>query len=245
MFLSSQPPYNFRMKSISITLNNDLKPVVHPDSFDELPEAWRLLGFTHEQSAIVIVGGAGGMTDEDIVKVQWFFEKYLIPFARRKNAAIIDGGTSSGVMAAIGLARKLTGNDIPLIGIAARDIEEIETMLEFNHTHFILCPGKEWGDESEWIAAAASALSASQPSVTMMINGGKIAWKDARVNIKYGRPVLIAEGSGRTADVIANTSTGRAFDPDAIALLRTGKVHVANFFKEPEHFVERLEDLMK
>ena len=66
------------MKSTSITLNSDLKPVVHPDSFDELREAWRLLGFNHEQSVIVIVGGAGGMTDEDIVKVQWFFEKYLI-----------------------------------------------------------------------------------------------------------------------------------------------------------------------
>ena len=233
------------MKSTSITLNSDLKPVVHPDSFDELREAWRLLGFNHEQSVIVIVGGAGGMTDEDIVKVQWFFEKYLIPFARNKNAAIIDGGTSSGVMAAIGLARKLTGDNLSLIGIAARDIENIETMLEPNHTHFILCPGNNWGDESEWIAGAASALSAVQPSVTIMVNGGKIAWNDARVNIQYGRSVLIAEGSGRTADVIATTSTGHAFDPNAMALLRTGKVHVANFFKEPERFIDKLNDLMK
>jgi len=65
------------------------------------------------------------------------------------------------------------------------------------------------------------------------------------MNIKYGRPVLIAEGSGRTADVIATTSTGNAFDPDAIAILRTGEAHVANFFKQPEHFIEKLNDLMK
>jgi len=241
----AQPLYNLEMKSTSITLNDELKPVIHPDSFDELREAWRLLGFTHEQPAIVIVGGAGGMTDDDIVKVQWFFEKHLIPFARAKNAAIIDGGTSSGVMAAIGLARKQTGGHLPLIGVAARDIEKIETMLEPNHTHFILCPGNSWGDESEWIAAAASALSASRPSVTIMINGGQIAWNDARVNIQYGRPILIAEGSGRTADVIATTSTGLAFDRQAVSLLRTGKVFVENFFKEPERFVEKLNELMK
>ena len=233
------------MKSTTITLNGNLKPIIQPDSFDELPKAWQLLGFDREQSVIVIVGGAGGMPDEDVTRVQMFFEKYLVPFAAKKKAVVIDGGTSSGVMAAMGLALKSTRADLPLIGVVARDIENIETMLEPNHTHFILCPGNDWGHESEWIAAAASALSASQPSVTIMINGGKIAWKDARLNIKYGRPVLVAEGSGRTADVIATTSTGHAFDLDAIAILRTGKAHVANFFKKHEHFIEKLNDLMK
>jgi hypothetical protein len=140
------------MKSTTITLNGNLKRVVQPDSFDELPKAWQLLGFDRARSVIVIVGGAGGMTEEDIARVQTFFEKYLVPFAQKKNAAIIDGGTSSGVMAAIGSARKLTGVNLPLIGVVARDIEKIETMLEPNHTHFILCPGNDWGHESEWIA---------------------------------------------------------------------------------------------
>lgn len=233
------------MKLESITVNDHIKPVVHPDSFDELHEAWQLLGFTHEQSVIVIVGGAGGMSEDDVARVQMFFEKYLIPFARSKNAAIIEGGTDSGVMAAIGRARELTGGNFPLVGVLARDVDTIRTMLEPHHTHFIFCPGKNWGDESEWIAAAASALSGSQPTIAIMINGGQITWEDARLNINYGRPVLIAEGSGRTADIIATTSTGHAFDSKAISLLRTGKVHIANFFKEPEHFIEKLNDLMK
>lgn len=233
------------MQLESISLNDHPLPVVHPNSLDELRDVWRLLGFNQEQSTIVIVGGAGGMTDEDIARVQTFFEKQLIPFARRKNAAIIEGGTDSGVMAAIGRARKLTGHDLPLIGVVARDIENIKSMLEPNHTHFILCPGNNWGDESEWIAASASALAGKQPSIAILINGGKIAWEDARLNVQYGRQVLIAEGSGRTADVIATTNFGRAFDPKAIALLRTGKVHVANFFKQPEHFIEKLDGLMK
>lgn len=233
------------MQLESIALNNHTLPVVHPDSLGELRDAWRVLGFTHEQPIIVIVGGAGGMADEDIARVQTFFEKHLIPFAVKKMAAIIEGGTDSGVMAAIGRARKLTGSDLPLVGVVARDIENIVSMLEPNHTHFILCPGDDWGDESEWIAASASALSGSKPSVAILINGGNITWEDARLNIQHGRPVLIAEGSGRAADVIATTNFGKAFDPKAIALLRTGKVHVANFFKQPEHFIEKLDGLMK
>jgi hypothetical protein len=233
------------MKLESITLNGHNTPVVNPDSFDELREAWRLLGFTDEQSAIVIVGGAGGMNEEDIAKVQVFFEKHLIPFATSKNAVIIDGGTDSGVMAAIGRARSLAGSNVPLIGVIARGVEGIISMLEPRHTHFIFCPGSNWGDESEWIAAATSAISGSQPTLAIVINGGQITWNDVGLNIHYGRSVLIAEGSGRTADVIALTSTGHAFDSKAIVLIRTGKVHIANFFKEPEHFIKKMNDLMK
>jgi len=233
------------MKFESITLNGNIKPVVHPDSFDELPEAWKLLGVPPEQATIVIVGGAGGMDEEGIARVQIFFEKHLLPFALNKNAAIIDGGTDSGVMAAIGRAGELIKRNFPLIGIIARDVESIRTMLEPRHTHFIFCPGSNWGDESEWIASAASALSGSQPTAAILINGGQITWNDARLNVQYGRQVLIAEGSGRTADVIATTSTGKIFDRQALSLLRTGKVHVSNFFTEPERFIETLNDLMK
>ena len=244
MIFASKNLFNETMKSESIVLNGLNMPVVLPDSIDDMKDAWQLLGFTHEQPTIVIVGGAGGMTDDDIAKVQVFFEKYLIPFVQDKNAAIIEGGTDSGVMAAIGRARELTGADFPLIGILARDVDSIRTMLEPHHTHFIFCPGSNWGDESEWIAAGASALSGSQPSIAIVINGGQITWDDVRLNIDYGRSVLLAEGSGRTADVIALTSTGRAFDPKAIALIRTGKVHSGNFFKEPEHFIKKMNDLM-
>ena len=244
MNLTIKNLYNKNMKSETIFLNGLSVPAALPDSIDDLKDAWQFLGFTDEQPTIVIVGGAGGMTDDDIAKVQVFFEKYLIPFAQEKNAAIIEGGTDSGVMAAIGRARELTGADFPLIGILARDVDSIRTMLEPHHTHFIFCPGSNWGDESEWIAAGASALSGSQPTIAIVINGGQITWSDVRLNIDYGRSVLIAEGSGRTADVIALTSTGHAFDPKAITLIRTGKVHIGNFFKDPVYFIKKMDDLM-
>jgi hypothetical protein len=227
-----------------LPLNEVSRAAIRPDVFDELAEGLNLLGFSGNRPAIVIVGGAGGMTPVDIEKVQAFFESRLAPFAVSKGAVIVDGGTDSGVMAAIGRAVKNAGGHVPVVGVVAREIELVDTFLEPNHSHFILCPGTRWGDESEWIAAAASALSGTLPHITLMVNGGQIAWEDARFNIEYGSPVVIAEGSGRTADVIAETSIGMKFEPRALSLIRTGKIHVANFFKDPDGFIQKMNDLM-
>ncbi|HMZ06495.1 MAG TPA: hypothetical protein PK078_02680 [Anaerolineales bacterium] len=234
------------MQTETITVQDHVRPIVRPDVFDQLKDSWTLLGFSEPQPTIVIVGGAGGMSDGDIAAVQAFFEKHLLPYALIKNAVILDGGTDNGVMAAMGRACEAGGiEDFPMVGVIAREIENIASMLEPHHSHFIFCPGSQWGDESEWIAAAASVLSDSQPTMAVLINGGQITWEDARNNVHYGRSVLIAEGSGRTADVIATTKLGLGADSKALALIRTGKVHVANFFKDPEHFIRKMDELMK
>lgn len=229
----------------TLQVNEYSRSAVRPNRFDELPEVWRLLGFLHNRAVIVIVGGAGGMTSEDVERVGVFFAEKLVPFAASKEAVVIDGGTDSGVMAAMGQAVKKAGVHVPIVGVVAREIELVDTFLEPNHSHFILCPGTRWGDESEWIAASASALSGTLPHITLMVNGGQIAWEDARYNIEYGSSILVAEGSGRTADVIAETSVGIKYDAKALELIRTGKIHVANFFKKPDEFIKKMEDLMK
>lgn len=244
-FFLNLPAYNLKMKLDSVSIQDRSKPVVLPDALTDLQEAWHLLGFMQAQPTIVLVGGAGGMSGEDVDKVQEFFERDLIPFAREKNAAFLDGGTDNGVMAAMGRALVAQDAVLPLVGVVARGIENVDALLEPHHSHFIFCPGSQWGDESEWIAAAASALSNAQPTVAILINGGQITWDDARNNIQYGRPVIVAEGSGRTADVIAETSSGIVSEPKALSLIRTGKIHVANFFNQPERFMEKLKDLMK
>lgn len=184
------------------------------------------------------------MSDAEIERTQAFFEQYLVPFVQEQKAVVMEGGTDSGVIRAIGRAFRSARADSPLIGVVGRDIENIHASLETNQTHFILCPGADWGDEVEWIAAAASALAGSASSVNLLFNGGQIAWEDAGCSIKYKRPVLIAEGSGRTADVIARAGRWKALDFRAIQLLRTGMVHIANPFEEPEKYMEKLRTLL-
>jgi len=44
--------------------------------------------------------------------------------------------------------------------------------LERHHTHFVLVPGNEWGDESPWLADVADTLAAGEPSVTIVASSG-------------------------------------------------------------------------
>jgi hypothetical protein len=69
-------------------------------------------------------------------------------------------------------------------------------VLEAHHTHFVLTPGSEWGDESIWISRLATALASTQPSVSVLINGGEIAYQDLAHSVEQLRPVIVIEGSG-------------------------------------------------
>ena len=166
------------------------------------------------------MGGAEGVQKEGWERIQQAIE-IIAQTAQDLNAAILDGGTHSGVMAAIGKIRTSNKFNFPLIGIAALGtvkwpgrklgIWERITLnrnanhLDENHTHFLLVPGKNWGDESIWISDTATQLSGNEPSIAILINGGKISRDiDVPNNLKAGRIVLVIQCSGRAADELAN-----------------------------------------
>jgi hypothetical protein len=62
------------------------------------------------------------------------------------------------------------------------------------------------------------------PSVTLLINGGEIAWKDVSENIKVGRPVITLMGSGRTADTLALALRGEASEERAREIAASGLI---------------------
>lgn len=185
----------------------------------KVDQALKMLGFEKKQPVIVIVGGAGGIRDEDWEPIRKAMNT-IVDVANENGAAIIDGGTESGVMAISGQLRAEKGCRFPLIGIAAegtvkwpeRKLGFKERMalnkwaapLDSNHTHFILTPGNDWGDESPWIADIATQLSGGGKSVAVLINGGNISRDmDVPNNMKAGRTVLVIEGTGRAADEFA------------------------------------------
>jgi len=130
-----------------------------------------------------------------------------------------NNGANRGVMRLIGQARSATGAEFPLVGVAATgtvDVPGRDTIfsdaaaLEPNHTLFVLVPGDEWGDEAPWIGRVATVLADGLPSVTVLINGGQIAYSDAEHSIEQGRPLVVLGGTGRTADAIAAAADPRA-----------------------------------
>jgi hypothetical protein len=81
----------------------------------------------------------------------------------------------------------------------------------------------DWGDESPWLSRVAAVLSDGQPSVTLLVNGGEIAYRDLALSLDAGRPAIVIAGTGRTADDIAASPPAT---PRARALARSPMVQV-------------------
>jgi hypothetical protein len=161
----------------------------------------------------VLVGGAGGMDEDDVRALELVLRDAVLPAVADRGAVVVDGGTDSGVMRAIGRARSTTGADFALVGVAAEGTvrapgisgpgREGAADLEPNHSHVVLVPGQVWGAESRWITYVADVIAGQGPSVTVLVNGGEIAFDDVDSSLAQGRPVLVLAGTGRTADAIA------------------------------------------
>jgi hypothetical protein len=181
----------------------------------DLPAALRALDIRTGRPVLVVVGGAGGMTEEHLAPLAEIAARVL-RILERQDGAIVDGGTDSGVMKVMGQARQLGGVAVPLIGVAAEGTVVIPggaerpdaAELEPHHSQVILVPGDTWGDESPWLSEVATALTDGRPSLTLAINGGQITYDDIEHSLQAGRPVVILAGTGRTADAIAAAASG-------------------------------------
>lgn len=182
----------------------------------DLPAALDALGLVPPRPIVVVVGGAGGMAPREIERLRPLFTEVLAPTIAALGGGVVDGGTATGVMALMGEARADTGASFPLVGVAAAGTVTVPgdgavpsaARLEPHHSHFVLVPGNSWGDEVRWIAGVASALAADGPSVTLVVNGGKITYDDVAASMHANRPVLAIHGSGGTADALAAALDG-------------------------------------
>lgn len=201
---------------------------IHVDRKGQLPDAADALGLLPAPAALVVVGGAAGMTEEELARAEPLFRDGLAPLAERLRATVVDGGTDAGVMSLIGRARAENGASFPLVGVVAAELVSLHggdpreggAELEPNHTHFLLVPGSSWGDEAVWLARLPGVLAPT--SVTVLVNGGDIAWSDAARSVAWQRPVVVVEGSGRTADALAAAARGGETDDRARELLDSG-----------------------
>ncbi|TVP57058.1 MAG: hypothetical protein EA343_23020 [Nodularia sp. (in: Bacteria)] len=192
--------------------NGQTADAVQVDDFANLSAALHDLGFQGSRPLLVLVGGASKVSEADLARLRLLFVEVIAPLVEELNADVVDGGTDAGVMKMMGQARSEINATFSLIGVAplgtitlphAVATSSNTEALEPHHTHFVLVPGSNWGDESPWQARIASLIANEAPSVTLLINGGEIALLDVMENLKVGRTVVVIAGSGRLADEIA------------------------------------------
>jgi SLOG in TRPM, prokaryote len=197
-------------------------PVARVRQLADIPAVLRILGVDVRRPVLVSAGGAGGMTPDDLAVMAEALQR-VIPALDGWGAAIVDGGTDSGVMKVMGRIRAALGARFPLVGVAAEGTVLLPgtssrpdaAALEPHHSQVILVPGRNWGDESPWLSRVAAAIADGQPSLTLVVNGGQITYDDIGHSLQAGRPVIILAGTGRTADTIAAAARGEAGDPKA------------------------------
>jgi SLOG in TRPM, prokaryote len=199
----------------------------------ELSSALTSLGLSPPRLTVVVVGGAGRLDRAGIERLRPVIATGIVPVLERLGAAAVDGGTLSGVMRMLGEARWALGAAFPLVGVVAEGTVEVpgrpvplgaDAVLEPHHSHFLIVPGDQWGAEAPWIAHTATVLAGAAPSITVLINGGEIAYSDIERSLQAGRRVAVIAGSGRTADVIASALAGTGSDERAWALTESGLV---------------------
>lgn len=197
-------------------------PFARVSQADDLPVALKALDLGAHRPVLVLVGGAGGMTPDHQAAMAGAMER-IIPALDKWGAAIVDGGTDSGVMRIIGQVRDAAGAGLPLVGVAAEGTVILPGVppashavpLEPHHTQVILVPGDDWGDECPWLSLVATAIADGQPSLTLVVNGGQVTYDDIEHSFRAGRPVIILAGTGRTADTIAAAAHGHPGDQRA------------------------------
>jgi hypothetical protein len=202
------------------------------------------------RTALVVVGGASGMSPHETRRLRPVFRDVLAPVAQRLDASVIDGGTDVGVMQLMGTARGEAGSRFPLIGVLVDDLVSCSSTsdaqavaLEPHHTDFVLVPGSEWGEEARWLARLATVVATSHGSATVLVNGGETAVADVRHSVEAGRHVAVLDGSGRTADVLAAAVRGECADPSVTSLAESGLLHVVDS-QDRNELACLLEDLL-
>ena len=207
---------------------------IRVSTLGDLPQLLEAAGLSRGP-VLVLVGGAGGLEATDEAQLMSLIREHVLPVVERAGATVVDGGTDSGVMKAMGNARAEAGATFELVGVAAvgtvpepGDVPEhvARTRVEPQHTHIALVPGDTWGDESAWLSEVASVLSTGYPSVTLLLNGGDIAYTDVHHSLAAGRPVVVVAGSGRTADAIAAAAHGSSGEPRATQIAASPLVRV-------------------
>jgi len=206
---------------------------------DEIAAALDSAGLRPGRAVIVLIGGADGMGAKEFETVAQVLRDDVVPVVERRDAVVIDGGTESGVMRLIGRARSALGGRFPLIGVAAEGTVVVPgartspgaVELEPNHTLFLLVPGTQWGDESRWMMDVAGVVAGRRPSVTVLMNGGQVAYIDVAASLASGRPVVVLAGSGGTADAIARARAGNGDDDRAVEIAASPLTTVAEVGK--------------
>jgi SLOG in TRPM, prokaryote/SMODS and SLOG-associating 2TM effector domain 1/Protein of unknown function (DUF4231) len=163
---------------------------------------------------IVVCGGADNLVGDALKRASVMIGVGVAQAAEAAGAAVVDGGTSAGVMKLTGQARARRPHALDvLVGVAPKGKvtypggrAQHGVLLEENHTHFILADSDEWGGETRLLMTVARELAGDGGRVAMVLAGGESGAKAEILEAaRRGWPIFVLAGTGNLADTLSET----------------------------------------
>jgi hypothetical protein len=200
------------------------------------------LELDHAQALVIAVGGAAHFSASQQGRLQSLLADGLVRVARDQRIATMDGGTDVGLPCLLGLGVERHGLGAPYIGVCPFGAVHLPESppngkpdLEPHHSHFVLTPGFEFGDETELYYALVSHIAERVPSLALVINGGDLSLTEVLHNATQGRPIIVCKGSGRAADRIAQAvEDGSPVDPQIARIVERADLVLFDVNGRPE-----------
>lgn len=221
--------------------------VSHDTPAPRIADALRL---AHPVPTLQLSTGAGLMSPEASARLGPLFDA-LAGYALRQKMTVIDGGTRAGGMALMGASLARLGYLLPHIGVlpanapSSADGMTAETLIDPNHTHFVLLEDDRWGGEVPLMSALTSYLSQGD-AVTVLINGGMIAQQEILQSLAHHRPVIVVSGTGRLADTLAEAIRfpQKTWDAEITTIAQSDLVRVFDLTMSPTHLLTMLDQIL-
>jgi hypothetical protein len=194
--------------------NGNRAVLVHGPGTDpgELLTALGLQPAACSAGVIFVCGGANNLTGAWLSRAEELLGPAVSAAAQVTRAVVLDGGTSSGVMAVTGAARASRPGTMPvLVGVAPAGLVSYpdgpdggdRVPLDKNHSHFVLADSSEWGGETALLIDMAAAYAEGGRVVLVLAGGGGVSKAEILEAVRRGWPVFVIQGTGGVADDLA------------------------------------------
>lgn len=255
-------PAPARLENIAfvVTFPNSLPAIgVLVADHDQPADVAARLDLKEPRPTVFVLGGAGNMAEADMQQTRAMVEEGLVSYAQEHGLALVDGGTHGGVMQLLGEGRLRHKATFPLVGVAP--VNQVKYAgydnpdgydLDPHHSHFVLTPAGDWGDETDMLVQLAHALTGvgQCPGLGLIINGGAVVRQEVyrlTISERLRSPLLVLDGSGRFADALASAyrNPETTEDRELLEIIRRGKLHFVKVEDGPQALQAALNRLLE
>lgn len=161
---------------------------------------------------VLVLAGDDPTCDRDVSKYAHVIRDIVVPICQAQQVAIIGSGLDLGLSRIAGQALQSYreshpyGEEAPLFGVTWQ--WQPQNHLEPNYTQFVLAPGHTIDDVRPYALALAGKISRGKRSATVLFEGREAAWREVLSSVCADRPVIVINGTGGTADLLATAYRG-------------------------------------